>query len=138
MSRNPQAFLDITIGTTPGNTNVAGRIVFELFVDLTPKTAENFKGLCTGDYGISKITQKKLSYIGSRFFKIINGLYITGGDITKNDGSGGESIYGKTFNDENFDRRHACAGLLCMANKGPHTNSSIFYVTLRATPQFDK
>lgn len=114
-----------------------GRIIFELFVDITPKTAENFIGLCTGDYGISMLTKKRLHYLGSSIHRIAEGMFIEGGDITSGDGTGGESIYGKAFGDENFERKHASAGLLSMSNKGRNTNSSQFTITLNPCPQFD-
>ena len=114
-----------------------GRVVFELFADITPKTAENFLGLCTGDYGISKLSKKRLHYLGTQIHKVVESTYFEGGDITQGDGSGGESIYGKDFKDENFERKHSCAGLLSMANKGRNSNSSRFIITLNACPQFD-
>ena len=132
MPKNFKVFFDIVIGT-----KAVGRVIFELFMDITPKTATNFKELCTGEYGISAITKKKLCYAGSQFHKITNGMIIQGGDIINHDGSGGESIYGKYFNDENFDRKHSCAGLLSMANQGRNTNSSQFYITLKACPHLD-
>lgn len=104
---------------------------------MTPKTAENFVGLCTGDYGYSKITKKRLHYLGTKIHQISEGMFIKGGDITQGDGSGGESIYGGTFGDENFERKHSVAGLLSMAGKGRNANSSQFYVTLAPCPQFD-
>ena len=117
----PQVYFDIEIGNQP-----AGRIVFELFTDLTPNTSENFRGLCTGEYGQVGINgrQKDLHYMGSSFHRIVENFVIQGGDIINNDGSSGFSIYGKHFSDENFTRRHACAGLLSMANRGKDTNSS--------------
>ncbi len=114
-----------------------GRVTFELFTDMTPKTAENFLGLCTGDYGVSKLSNKRLHYLGTRIHRIAEGMYIQGGDITRGDGTGGESIYGKAFSDESFERKHACAGLLSMASRGRNSNTSQFFVTLNACPQFD-
>ena len=97
--RTLQVYLDVSIGTQP-----AGRIVFELFNDITPKTAENFRGLCTGEYGNVGMGQKtkKLHYLNSRIFRIVDGMLIQGGDVTNNDGNGGASIYGATFVDESF------------------------------------
>jgi len=135
MSRKyPKVYLDITIGTKP-----AGRIVFELFTDLTPKTAENFRGLCTGEYGNVGMgaRTKRLHFLNSSFHRIVEGFALQGGDITNGDGTGGASIYGPTFADENFHRKHACAGLLSMANRGRNTNSSQFFVTLKASPHLD-
>mmetsp|Transcript_15145 Transcript_15145/g.17550 ORF Transcript_15145/g.17550 Transcript_15145/m.17550 type:complete len:302 (-) Transcript_15145:482-1387(-) len=132
VKKNPVVFLDITIGSRS-----AGRVVFKLFKDITPLTAENFRALCTGEYGIGKATKKKLHYRGNKFHRIIDGFVLQGGDIENGDGSGGESIYGKSFNDENFERRHAHAGLLSMANCGPDTNASQFFITLKPCPHLD-
>ena len=129
---NQKVYLDIIAGTT-----ALGRIEIELFYDITPKTAENFRGLCTGEYGTGKINKKKLTYKGSRIHKIVENQYIQGGDIIYGNGKGGESIYGEFFKDENFKRRHACAGLLSMGNIGRNTNSSQFIITLRPCPQLD-
>ena len=126
---NQKVYLDIIAGTT-----ALGRIEIELFYDITPKTAENFRGLCTGEYGTGKIHKKKLTYKGSRIHKIVENQYIQGGDIIYGNGKGGESIYGEFFKDENFKRRHACAGLLSMGNIGRNTNSSQFRITLRPCP----
>ena len=114
-----------------------GRIVFELFTDITPKTSENFRGLCTGEYGFGKINKKKLHYLGSRFHRIVEDQLIQGGDFIFGNGLGGESIYGEKFNDENFQRRHACAGLLSMSNRGRNKNSSQFFITLKPCPYLD-
>lgn len=132
MSSNTRVFFDVIIGST-----AVGRIIFELFTDITPKTAENFRGLCTGEYGYGKFNKKKLHYKGSRFHKIVEDQYIQGGDFVYGNGSGGESIYGEYFKDENFQRRHACAGLLSMANKGRNTNSSQFLITVKPCPHLD-
>ncbi|CAK69324.1 unnamed protein product (macronuclear) [Paramecium tetraurelia] len=134
MSRYPQVFLDFQIGT-----QAAGRVIFDLFNDVTPKTAENFRGLCTGEYGnvgMAKKT-KKLHYLNTNVFRIADNMLIQGGDIINNDGTGGASIYGQTFVDENFSRRHACAGLLSMANRGRNTNNSQFFITLKPCPHLD-
>lgn len=127
-----KVFLDFVIGTT-----AVGRVVFELFTDITTKTAENFRGLCTGEYGYGKIHKKKLYYKGSRIHRISEDQYLEAGDIIYGNGTGGESIYGDSFKDESFQRRHACAGLLSMANKGRNQNSSQFIITLKACPQLD-
>ena len=129
---NQKVYLDIIAGTT-----ALGRIEIELFYDITPKTAENFRGLCTGEKRTKKIHKKKLTYKGSRIHKIVENQYIQGGDIIYGNGKGGESIYGEFFKDENFKRRHACAGLLSMGNIGRNTNSSQFIITLRPCPQLD-
>lgn len=129
---NKKVYLDFVAGST-----ALGRIEIELFYDITPKTSENFRGLCTGEYGMGKINKKKLCYKGSKIHKIIEGQYIEGGDIIYGNGKGGESIYGPKFNDENFNRRHACGGLLSMANNGRNTNSSRFIITLKSCPFLD-
>ncbi|KAI9865152.1 MAG: hypothetical protein M1813_002472 [Trichoglossum hirsutum] len=116
----PRVFLDIQIGTEP-----AGRLVIELFVDKTPKTSENFRALCTGELG------RHLSYIRAPFHRIIEDFMVQGGDITKGNGTGGKSIYGKEFEDENIGwRKIDKEGLICMANRGKSTNSSQFFITL--------
>ena len=127
-----KVFLDIAIGSKQ-----AGRVVFELYSDVTPLTAENFRGLCTGEYGVGKRINKKLHYRGNKFHRIIDGFVMQGGDIENGDGSGGESIYGREFRDENFMRRHAHAGILSMANCGKDTNGSQFFITLKECPHLD-
>lgn len=128
--KNHKVFFDIVIG----NTNV-GRIVFELFNDITPKTVENFRGLCTGEYG--QFNTKNLTYKGTKMFSIIPGKYLIGGDIINNNGSSGASIYGEYFDDENFSRRHTCAGLLCTRSKGKNKNNSQFLITLSTCVELD-
>jgi cyclophilin family peptidyl-prolyl cis-trans isomerase len=130
----PQVYLDVSIGA-----KAAGRVIFELFTDLTPKTAENFRGMCTGEYGNVGIGSrtKKLHYLNTQFHRILDGFVLQGGDIINGDGSGGHSIYGPTYADENFERKHACAGLLSMANRGRNTNSSQFFITLKPAPHLD-
>lgn len=136
MPKNPKVYMDFTIGS-----KAAGRVIFELYTDITPKTAENFRGLCTGEYGQGKLSKKKLHYLGCKVHRIVDDFVLQGGDIVSNDGSGGESIYSrpdqKYFADENFTRRHAHAGLLSMANHGRDTNGSQFFVTLRPAPHLD-
>lgn len=133
MPRNQRVYMDFTIGS-----KAAGRVVFELYSDITPKTAENFRGLCTGEYGQGKQSRKKLHYLGCKVHRIVDDFVIQAGDIVNGDGSGGESIYQtRTFADENFTRRHAHAGLLSMANNGADTNASQFFVTLRPAPHLD-
>ncbi len=128
---NPRVFFDITIGDKP-----AGRITFELFADVVPKTAENFRALCTGEKGMGK-SGKPLHYKGTRFHRIIQQFMCQGGDFTRGDGTGGESIYGEKFKDENFTHKHTTAGLLSMANAGPGTNGSQFFITTVVTPWLD-
>ena len=121
MPKNPRVYFDITIGS-----RAAGRIVIELFVDITPKTAENFRALATGEINVQPPKNlRKLHYTGTKFHRIIEGFMVQGGDLSiAQDGSGSESIYGGLFSDENTQRRHSQAGCLSMANKGPGTNGS--------------
>jgi peptidylprolyl isomerase len=128
---NPKVQLDVTIGGEP-----AGSITIELFADVAPKTAENFRALCTGEKGTGK-SGKPLSFAGSPFHRIIPGFMIQGGDFTRGNGTGGESIYGEKFADENFELKHTSAGLLSMANAGPNTNGSQFFITVAETPWLD-
>ena len=125
-----RVFFDITIGGNP-----AGRIEFELFAD-TPRTSENFRALCTGEKGMGR-AGKPLHFRGSMFHRIIPQFMIQGGDFTRGNGTGGESIYGEKFRDENFNRRHTEPGMLSMANAGPHTNGSQFFITTVPCPWLD-
>uniref|UniRef100_K3WMT2 peptidylprolyl isomerase n=1 Tax=Globisporangium ultimum (strain ATCC 200006 / CBS 805.95 / DAOM BR144) TaxID=431595 RepID=K3WMT2_GLOUD len=126
-----RVFFDISIGGSR-----AGRIVFRLF-DGVPKTTDNFRALCTGDKGIGKTTGKPLHYKGIVFHRIIKGFMLQGGDFSKQNGTGGESIYGDRFRDESFRYRHTKPGLLSMANAGPNTNGSQFFITTVPTPHLD-
>lgn len=128
----PRVFFDVDIGTNPG-----GRIEMELYSDVAPKTVENFRQLCLGGKGFG-LHGKPLHYKGSFFHRSIPGFMVQGGDFTANDGSGGESIYGLTFSDENFDLAHCAPGLLSMANSGPNTNGSQFFIMTKAKPELDR
>mmetsp|Transcript_24088 Transcript_24088/g.72286 ORF Transcript_24088/g.72286 Transcript_24088/m.72286 type:complete len:588 (+) Transcript_24088:38-1801(+) len=121
-----RAFFDITIGG-----EAKGQITFELYADTVPKTVNNFLAICEGD------NDKKLTYEGCAFHRVIKGFMIQGGDMTKGDGTGGESIFGGKFDDENFIDRHDEAGLLSMANAGKNTNGSQFFITTVPTPHLD-
>lgn len=128
---NPKVFFDITIGG-----EYIGRMVFLLFADTTPKTAENFRALCTGEKG-NATTGQPLHYKDSCFHRVIKGFMLQGGDFTAGNGTGGESIYGEKFADENFKVKHTSGGLLSMANAGPGTNGSQFFITSKDTPHLD-
>jgi peptidylprolyl isomerase len=126
LAENPTIAMDVTIAGEP-----AGTIEAELFADVVPKTAENFRALCAA------APDEALSYDRSPYHRIIPGFMIQGGDFTNGDGTGGRSIYGERFDDEGFELEHTEAGLLSMANAGPDTNGSQFFITVAPTPWLD-
>ncbi|ESZ90424.1 peptidyl-prolyl cis-trans isomerase [Sclerotinia borealis F-4128] len=117
-------FFDITVDSAP-----AGRITFKLHDEITPRTARNFRELCTGQHGFG--------YAGTPFHRIIPQFMLQGGDFTRGNGTGGKSIYGTKFQDENFVLKHTKPGQLSMANSGKNTNGSQFFITTIATPWLD-
>eukprot|EP01018_Ginkgo_biloba_P009352 Gb_22392 [translate_table: standard] len=127
-----RCYLDISIGG-----ELEGRIVVELYADVVPKTAENFRALCTGEKGIAPHTGAPLHYKGVPFHRVNRNFMIQGGDISAHNGSGGESIYGMNFEDENFILKHERKGMLSMANSGPNTNGSQFFITMTRTSHLD-
>ncbi|XP_064595296.1 peptidyl-prolyl cis-trans isomerase G-like isoform X2 [Liolophura sinensis] len=128
----PRCFFDVEIGGQP-----VGRIIFELFSDITPKTCENFRALCTGEKGVGEKSGKPLHYKDAPLHRVVKDFMVQGGDFTKGDGSGGESIYGGSFPDENFIVKHDKDFLLSMANRGKDTNGSQFFITTKPAPHLD-
>ena len=124
-SSNPKVFFDIE-----RNNTALGRMTFELYADKVPKTSENFRSLCAGD------NKQGYTYKASHFHRIINGFMAQGGDFTNHNGTGGKSIYGDKFPDEasGLAMQHTKRGQLSMANAGPNTNGSQFFICFEATP----
>uniref|UniRef100_A0A8D0G459 Peptidyl-prolyl cis-trans isomerase n=1 Tax=Sphenodon punctatus TaxID=8508 RepID=A0A8D0G459_SPHPU len=121
---NPVVYFEVSADDEP-----LGHVTMELFLDIVPRTAENFRVLCTGERGYG--------FKNSIFHRIIPDFICQGGDITKYDGTGGLSIYGDAFEDENFDVKHTGPGLLSMANCGRDTNNSQFFITLKKAEHLD-
>jgi len=133
LSKLPRAFIDVAIGDQPPR-----RLVFALYTDTVPKTVENFKQLCTGEHQGMTARGKRLHYKGSVLHRMIPGLMVQGGDFENANGTGGESIYGRRFQDEAFRDKHTRRGLLAMANDGPNTNGSNFFVTFAEAEHLDR
>merc|ERR1719215_490344 len=129
----PRVFLDIAVGSKP-----PVRLIFALYKDSAPKTAENFRQLCTGEHDGLSERGKPFHYKGSILHRMIPGFMIQGGDFESANGTGGESIYGRRFKDEFFGDRHSRRGLLGMANDGPNTNGSNFFILFSPQECLDK
>merc|ERR1712060_313515 len=128
---NVQVYFDMTIGTEGEEGFESGRVVMEIFNKDAPKTAENFRALCTGEKGA------EYHYKGNKFHRIISKFMMQGGDTTAGNGTGGMSVYGEKFEDEGVWFPHTHKGILSMANSGPNTNGSQFFICYRDTPHLD-
>ena len=126
-----KVFFDVSIGGEK-----VGRVLFGLFGEIAPRTVDNFLHLCLCDKGAGK-KGAELCYKGCSFHRIIPGFMVQGGDFTDGNGVGGESIYGEKFEDESFEVKHSSPGMLSMANSGPNTNGSQFFITTVPTPWLD-
>lgn len=126
---NPVVFIDVSIGGKKSE-----RVYFELYADVVPKTAENFRQFCTGE---NLRNNKPMGFKETYFHRVIKSFMVQGGDFIAGDGTGSMSIYGEMFDDENFIMKHDKPGLLCMANSGPNTNGCQFFVTLDKCPWLD-
>jgi len=129
---NPMVFLDVEVRGPGRRVETSGRLEIELFADVVPRTAENFRCLCTGEKG------RDLHFKGCKFHRIIPGFMAQGGDITNGDGTGGRSIYGPRFSDESFARLHSRCNLLSMANSGPNSNNSQFFILFSQSKHLDR
>eukprot|EP00658_Telonema_sp_P-2_P009775 TRINITY_DN1362_c0_g1_i4.p1 TRINITY_DN1362_c0_g1~~TRINITY_DN1362_c0_g1_i4.p1 ORF type:complete len:295 (-),score=75.35 TRINITY_DN1362_c0_g1_i4:521-1405(-) len=147
---NPRVFMEVSVtgklkgasGMAPCEPEMLGRIVFELYINQTPRTVENFRALCTGECGTSTRSGVKLHYLNTLFHRILPGFVAQGGDfVVIKDGitydNLGESIYGGAFEDEGFAVKHTGCGILSMANAGADTNTSQFFITLGPAPHLD-
>lgn len=141
---NAVVFFDVALGggggedgASSGGGNPLGRIKMELFVKDCPKTCENFRQMCTGEFTSSQFNMQPTGYKGSTFHRVIKDFMIQGGDFINHDGTGRVSIYGPSFPDENFKHKHDRPGLLSMANSGPDTNGCQFFLTTAKAPWLD-
>lgn len=143
---NPIIFLDIAfidVNASNNSTNLqttikeeSHRLYFELFADVAPLTCENFRQFCTGE-SLNTISKKPYGYKNTKFHRLINNMMIQGGDFIAYDGSGSHSIYGKYFDDENFEISHEGLGFLSMSNEGKNTNGCQFFISLSSCKEFD-
>jgi len=127
----PRCYFDITVDAEP-----MPRLVLELAYDVAPKTCSNFRALCMGERGVGQ-EGRPLHYKGTSIFRIVPGFVCQGGDFVSDDGLGSDSIFGGDFDDENFELKHHSAGIVSMANDGPGTNGSQFFLTCGPAPHLD-